>query len=145
MRLKALFDGPFFQKNKKQYSTLKIKRLGGTNMSFFESPLNVSVGCIESVRVNKKNRVKYEIAYPDKNGKERVSWSNWMRDNGYAAGDHIPVESKSIPWTFGLCSKLTEVNGVIQHHKSSYVVPVLTACVGTLVAGYFLGKKMSEN
>ena len=114
-------------------------------MSLFESPLNVSVGCIESVRVNKKNRVKYEIAYLDKGGKEHVSLSNWMRDNGYAAGDNIPVESTSIPFTFGLCSNLTEVNGVIQHHKSSYVLPVLTACAGTLVAGYFLGKKMSEN
>ena len=113
-------------------------------MSLFESPLNVSVGCIESVRVNKKNRVKYEIAYLDKGGKEHVSWSNWMRDNGYAAGDNIPVESTSIPFTFGLCSKLTEVNGVIQHHKSSYVFPMIVTFLGMFTTGLFIGKNVSE-
>ena len=113
-------------------------------MSLFEQNLNVSVGCVESMRTNKRGRVKYEIAYLDSNGKERVAWSNWMRDCGYAAGDNIPVESKSIPLTFGLFSKITEVNGVIQHHKSSYVLPIFTACMGTLITGYFIGKNMSK-
>ena len=46
--------------------------------NLFESPINVSVGNIESVRINKKGRVKYEISYLDGKGKEHKAWSNWM-------------------------------------------------------------------
>lgn len=110
----------------------------------FESPINVSVGNIESIRINKRDRVKYEISYLDKNGKEHKSWSNWMRDNGHKAGDSIPVQSLSIPGTFGFCSILLEVEGIAQQHAETYVATMVVLAIGIGVIGYLVGKSREE-
>jgi hypothetical protein len=112
---------------------------------FFESPRHVSVGSIESIRTNKKNKVKYEIAYPDKKGKVHKAWSNWMQNDGYNAGDSIPVQSLSIPCTFGLCSTLLEVKGMHQQHSELYVAAIVATGVGLGLLGYCLGKKNNKN
>lgn len=112
--------------------------------SLFESLGNVSVGNIESVRVNKNNLVKYEIAYLDKNGKEHKAWSNWMRDDGYGAGTAIPVQSITIPLTFGLCSTLLEVDGIRQQHAEPFAAAMVIIAVGMFLTGFFIGKEKKK-
>lgn len=110
----------------------------------FESPVHLSVGNIESVRVNKKGRVKYEIAYLDKKGKEHKAWSNWMQDNGCVAGDGIPVQSVSIPCTLGFCSYIAEVNGIKQQHSTPFIISLILVGAGMGVAGYLIGKDQKK-
>ena len=105
----------------------------------FENPIHMSVGNIESVRVNKNNRVKYEIAYLDRHGKEHKTWSNWMQDDGYKAGDSIPVRSIALPGTFGLYSPLLEVSGVHQNRTEVYAMTTAVVAVGVGLIGYAIG------
>jgi hypothetical protein len=102
--------------------------------------ISVSIGLINKIKMGRNGAVQYEILYRDQWGREHTQWSDWMRFDEYKIGDSIPVKTASVQGTFGLLTYMKEVNGHPQKRVEPYVATMALACVGTLIAGYYIGK-----
>ena len=113
-------------------------------MNTFENIVSLAVGIIMRSKTHKNGAVKYQILYKDNSGREHTRWSNWMRFDGYKIGDSIPVKVLTIPATYGLISDLIEVDSQPQKHVEPYVLAMVAAGIGALVAGYSIGKSSKK-
>lgn len=106
-----------------------------------DSCVTMSIGCIENIKTNRNGKVKYEILFKDRYGKQHKEWSDWVFPSGYNAGASIPVKSLDVPGTFGLVSVLLEVNGVTQRRVEPFVAATTISVVGAALVGYAIGKR----
>lgn len=107
----------------------------------FENPVCVSLGVVMNVKRCPRNElVKYQIAYRDDNGRDRMQWSDWMRDDGYEIGDSIPVKALILP----MMSMLLEVDNTPQSHVDLYSAAIVGMGMFALIAGYFIGKERNR-
>lgn len=115
-----------------------------TNIDISDSCVTMSIGCIENIKTNRNGKVKYEILFKDRHGKQHKEWSDWVFPSGYTAGASIPVKSLDVPGTFGLISVLLEVNGVTQRRVEPFVAFTTISVVGAALAGYAIGKSRNK-
>lgn len=114
-------------------------------MNTFENIVSLSVGIIMRSKVHASGgSVKYQILYKDNSGREHTRWSDWMRFDGYQIGDSIPVKVLTIPATYGLISDLIEVDSHPQKRIEPYILAMVAAGVGALIAGYNIGKSSKK-
>lgn len=107
--------------------------------SVFDKCVSLSIGVVEAMKTNKEGLVKYCILYKDRKGRKCKAWTNWMKSDRYAVGDHIPVKNIAIP-SFGLINIPLTVSGHPQTYVEPYVAAIVLAGIGALIAGYNIGK-----
>ena len=106
--------------------------------------MNIAIGCIEEMRVSKRNIAKYLIKFKDDNGKIHSVWTNWTAKKDYALGTSIPVKYFIMPGTFGMCCSITEVDDIPQFNEKLARVGAGALFVAAAAAGFLAARLLSD-
>ena len=103
--------------------------------------MNIAVGCIEEMRVSKRNIAKYLIQFKDDAGNIHKAWT---AKKDYELGASIPVKYFSVPGTFGMCCTITEVDNIPQFDEKLARIGTCALFVAAAAAGYLTAKLFNK-
>lgn len=106
--------------------------------------MNTAIGCIEEIRINKRNIVKYLIKFKGNDGKIHQAWSNWTSQKSYDVGASVPIKYRTVPGTFGMGYAITEIDDLPQYSEGLAKVGIGSLLICAAAAGFVAGKLMKD-